>query len=193
MKGLRKNLDKNLNIKSSVPTNREQDKVVYGYKKGDWILSPLVLFDSFNDKNENKKNNTFQIQTLIGNFISDKSAITGGIVYQNDIFSSNSVNTKNSLLRGVLGFQYYFMNIKNRIKLSYSFIIGYGNDDIQGIDLYSDILLDYFITKNIIISYTIINNIIYNSTNEFSLTNISLNGQINNIFAEPVINLVFKL
>ena len=192
MKEIKKYLDKSLNIKSSVPTNREQDKVVYGYKKGDWVLSPSVSFTFINQ--DGNKNNTFSIVPRIGTFISDKSAILGNFFYSQDI---NDINTKNTKSAVGLGVNYYFMNIKNRTKLNYSFVIGYGNTfdtSYSSIISSSSINLDYFITKNIIISYPIINNLTYYIKNqEYTGMSFVLDGQIQNIFAQPVINLIFKL
>ncbi|WP_026728215.1 outer membrane beta-barrel protein [Flavobacterium denitrificans] len=139
-----------------------------------------------------------------GYFLNDKFAVGGQISFSSDKYESTDTKTN---IFGIGGFaRYYVLELdKKRFKAYGEAGLGYGrnkiedntgSDDSNSLTANINVGLNYFVTKNIAVTFVLANLLSYNSvspengpsSNTFEL-NINL---FNNIFDQPKFGLLYK-
>jgi outer membrane protein len=174
----------------------------FGFAKGDIYLGGRVQYNS--TKNDNGVTSVTTTSTNFspeaGYFISDKFAVTAGLM----IGGSDNGTTKTNTFGVNLGGRYYFLNLGERFKTFTNFGLGFGSDDNGGngadktstFGIGGGLGVNYFITSNLAIDFGLSNVLSYSTskTGDFKSNSLDLNANVfNNFFNTATFGLIYKL
>lgn len=188
----------------------------FGFKKGNVLLEGNIGLSSSNDKNAEKKENSFSFTPKAGYFLTDKFAVGVELHFSSEkkedyTVGAETLDKDNMFGAGVFG-RYYFLELGKRFKTYAEAGVGYasiknetklGNAaaveaKLNGFGVNAGVGANYFLTEKIAINAGLTNVINFTSTKvdapgAKSSSDFSLNaGSINNIFDIATFGLTFK-
>jgi outer membrane protein len=194
---------------------QEEETTGFGFSQGNIMLEGNFNFNSENDKDAGVKTNDFNFNPKVGYFISDDFAIgiqlgLGSGKTETELPDGSTAETKSSRFdAGVFG-RYYFLDLGQRFKTYGELGLGMasgktedaaGNETkTSGFNAGVGVGINYFVTENFAINFTLANVISYESektevgdvegdgTTEFGM---NLN-EFNNFFDTATFGLTFK-
>jgi outer membrane protein len=174
----------------------------FGFAEGDIYLGGRVQYNS--TKNDNGVTSVTTTSTNFspeaGYFISDKFAVTAGLM----IGGSDNGTTKTNTFGVNLGGRYYFLNLGERFKTFTNFGLGFGSDDNGGngadktntFGIGGGLGVNYFVTSRLAIDFGLSNVLSYTTskTGDFKSNSLDLNANVfNNFFNTATFGLIYKL
>lgn len=188
----------------------------FGFKKGNVLLEGNIGIHSSNDKNAEKKENSFSFTPQVGYFVSDKIAVGVALHLSNDkretyTTGAETLNKTNTTAAGVFG-RYYFLELGKRFKTYSEVGVGFltTKNEFQagttpsietkfnGFGANAGVGVNYFLTEKIALNASLTNVINFSSVKEDaagskSVSNFDFNaGSINNLFDTAQFGLTFK-
>ncbi|QDW19288.1 outer membrane beta-barrel protein [Flavobacterium sp. KBS0721] len=168
------------------------------FQNGDMFLEGAIQISTGGDRDYYAFNPKF------GYFLNDKFAVGGQVSYSSDKYEST--NTKTNIF-GIGGFaRYYALELdKKRFKAYGEVGLGYGrnkvedstgSNDSNSLTANINVGLNYFLTKNLAVTFTLANILSYNSVspeNGPSSDTFQLNINLfENIFDQPKFGLLYR-
>ena len=168
------------------------------FQKGDMFIEGAIQISTGGDRD------FYAFNPKFGYFLNDKFAVGGQVSYSSDKYESTDTKTN---IFGIGGFaRYYVLELdKKRFKAYGEVGLGYGrnkietstgSDDSNSLTANINVGLNYFLTKNIAVTFTLANILAYNSVspeNGPSSDTFQLNVNLfENIFDQPQFGLLFK-
>ncbi len=180
---------------------QETEASEFGFSQGDIFVEGTMQFNSTNDKNTETKTNAFTFTPKAGYFLNDKFAAGLNLAIGSTKSETPGVADTKSSNFGVRAFgRYYFLDLGKRFKTYTEFGVAYNNrevssEDSNGFGFDAGLGVNYFIKKNIAITYGFSNILSYTSEKtdgakaesdfRFGLNNNS------NFFGESQVGLMF--
>ena len=149
---------------------QETEVQEFGFSQGDIFVEGTMQFDSTNDKNTETKTNAFTFTPKAGYFINDKFAAGLNLAIGSTKIEMPGVADDKSSNFGIRGFgRYYFLDLGKRFKTYTEFGVAYNNTELPTVDVNTfgfdaGLGINYFIKKNIAITYGFSNILSYAST-----------------------------
>ncbi|OYU85723.1 MAG: hypothetical protein CFE24_00515 [Flavobacterium sp. BFFFF2] len=179
----------------------KKSKGAFGFSESDFYLSGQVGYNS-NDVTTggvSVKTTTTTFSPSAGYFLSDNFAVTAGLVYA----STDNGTVKSSETNFQVGGRYYFLNLGERFKTFANADLGFGSKDsgVSGADktssfgLNAGIGINYFLTSNLAIDFSLANVLGYNSTKTGDDKSTKIDLFVNkytNFFTQPTFGLLYK-
>lgn len=172
----------------------------FGYAKGDFVLGGNIKYASEDDGVIKSSSSEFGPEAAY--FLSDKFAVTAGIMIGSSDNGTGTPTAKNSTSNIAVGGRYYFLDLGQRFKTYTNFGLNFGSDDNSGVGektstlgLGAGIGMNYFITPSIAINFGLANVISYDSskTGDAKTSGMSINlNEFNNFFAKPTFGVAYK-
>lgn len=184
---------------------QETEKPTFGFQETNVFVEGNIGFNSKNDKNTDKKENVFNFNPKVGYMLSDKFAVGASfeVGSANTKVDGTKVSKSNSFYGGVFG-RYYFLELGQRFKTYAEVGVGYAQvkDGVKdavktkGMSAGLNLGMNYFVTKNVAISFNLGDVISYSSAKKdggkaISEFNTDLNV-FNNFFDTATFGLTYK-
>lgn len=168
------------------------------FSHGDMFIEGSIQISTGGDRD------FYAFNPKFGYFLNDKFAVGGQISFSSDKYESTDIKTN---IFGIGGFaRYYVLELdKKRFKAYGEVGLGYGrnkvetatgSDDSNSLTANINVGLNYFVTKNIAVTFTLANILSYNSVspeNGPSSDTFQLNINLfENIFDQPKFGLLYR-
>jgi outer membrane protein len=173
----------------------------FGYAKGDFVLGGNIKYTSVD--NDGVKSSSSEFGPEAAYFLSDKFAVTAGIMIGSTDNLPTDPGVKRSTSNIAIGGRYYILDLGQRFKTYTNFGLNFGSDDNGGdgaektstLGLGAGVGMNYFITTSIAINFGLANVISYGSskTGDAKATGMDVNlNEFSNFFAKPTFGVAYK-
>lgn len=186
----------------------------FGFAKGDIIVEGALQFGTTNNKNTEVKTSNLGFTPKAGLFVTDKTMVGIELGIGSAKTTDDLLNTEvktNNVSIGVFG-RYYFLELGERFKTYGELGLGYQtakgelttplgttkDDDVNTIGVGLSVGMNYFLTQNMAVSFTLADVLSYGTSkvdSDNAKAQTEFNGNLNvlnNIFATPTIGLMYK-
>ena len=186
----------------------------YGLTQGDVIAEGSLQWRTVNNKNTDAKESEFIFTPKVGYMVTEKSMLGVQVGFgsaTNEFDNGDVIERAKAFEIGVFG-RYYFLELGERFKTYGELGLGFGtvkgevetpvntteSDDINTVNVGLSLGMNYFLSQNVAISFTLADVLSYGSAKvdaDGAEAVTEFNGNINvfnNIFATPTIGLMYK-